>query len=128
MDGRADSGIEIRRILLLTRLRENPKGMTMNQLVRDCGKVEGWSITGTNLWEGVRRVLQSLIDDRLVAVKTRFLITMKGKEYIADPMKWQLNVETTEEVERKLFWITIYDIFDKALARLLAKSQQKNSS
>jgi hypothetical protein len=128
MDGRADSGIEIRRILLLTRLRENPKGMTMNQLVRDCGKVEGWNITGTNLWEGVRQVLQSLINDRLVAVKIRFLITVKGKEYIADPLKWRLNVETTEEVERKIFWSTIYDIFDKALARVLAKSQQKNSS
>jgi hypothetical protein len=84
MGGRDDSGIEIRRILLLTRLRENQKGMTMNQLVRDCGKVDGWKIMGTTHWEGVRQVLQSLINDRLVAVKTRFLITVKGREYLAD--------------------------------------------
>jgi hypothetical protein len=127
MNGRADSGIEIRRILLLTRLRENPKGMTMNQLVKDCGKVDGWNIVGTTLWEGVREVLQSLINEKLVAVKTKFLITVKGKEYLADPLKWRLNVERTEETERNLFWNSIYDVFDRALARLLARSQQRPS-
>ncbi len=123
MEGRADSGIEIRRILLLTRLQKTPKGLTMNQLVRDCSKVDGWNILGTGLWEGVRIVLQSLINDGLVAVKTKFLITMKGRDYLADPLKWRLNVETTEEVERKLFWNSIYEIFDKALTRLRARSQ-----
>ena len=123
MEGRADSGIEIRRILLLTRLQKTPKGLTMNQLVRDCSKVVGWNILGTGLWEGVRIVLQSLINDGLVAVKTKFLITMKGRDYLADPLKWRLNVETTQEVERKLFWNSIYEIFDKALTRLRARSQ-----
>src|SRR4029077_4583684 len=128
MDGRADSGTEIRRILLLTRLRESPKGLTMNQLVKDCSKVDGWNIVGSTLWEGVRQVLQSLINDRLVAVKTRFLITVKGEEYLADPLRWRLRMETTEETERKLFWNSIYDVFDRALARLLAKSQTKKPS
>jgi len=123
MEGRADSGIEIRRILLLTRLQKSPRGLTMNQLVRDCSKVEGWNILGTGLWEGVRIVLQSLINDGLVALKTKFLITMKGRDYLADPLKWRLNVETTQEVERKLFWNSIYEIFDKALTRLRARSQ-----
>ncbi|TMI36496.1 hypothetical protein E6H15_03385 [Candidatus Bathyarchaeota archaeon] len=123
MEGRADSGIEIRRILLLTRLQKSPRGLTMNQLVRDCSKVDGWNILGTGLWEGVRIVLQSLINDGLVALKTKFLITMKGRDYLADPLKWRLNVETAEEVERKLFWNSIYEIFDKALTRLRARSQ-----
>jgi len=123
MEGRADSGIEIRRILLLTRLQKTPKGLTMNQLVRDCSRVDGWNILGTGLWEGVRIVLQSLINDGLVAVKTKFLITMKGRDYLADPLEWRLNVETTQEVERKLFWNSIYEIFDKALTRLRARSQ-----
>ncbi len=123
MEGRADSGIEIRRILLLTRLQKSPRGLTMNQLVRDCSKVDGWNILGTGLLEGVRVVLQSLINDGLVALKTKFLITMKGRDYLADPLKWRLNVETAEEVERKLFWNSIYEIFDKALTRLRARSQ-----
>ena len=123
MEGRADSGIEIRRILLLTRLQKSPRGLTMNQLVRDCSKVDGWNILGTGLLEGVRIVLQSLINDGLVALKTKFLITMKGRDYLADPLKWRLNVETAEEVERKLFWNSIYEIFDKALTRLRARSQ-----
>ena len=84
MEGRADSGIEIRRILLLTRLQKSPRGLTMNQLVRDCSKVDGWNILGTGLLEGVRVVLQSLINDGLVALKTKFLITVKGRDYLAD--------------------------------------------
>lgn len=125
MEGRAGSSIEIRRILLLTRLRDSNKGMTMSQIVKDCGKVEGWNFVGGSLWEEVRHVLQSLINDRLVAVKTRFLITAKGQEYLADPLKWQLKVETSEDMERKLFWSSIYDVFDKALAKLLLRSQEK---
>src|SRR5207247_8699433 len=123
MEGRADSGIEIRRILLLTRLQKSSRGLTMNQLVRDCSKVDGWNILGTGLWEGVRIVLQSLINDGLVALKTKFLITMKGRDYLADPLKWRLNVETAEEVEGKLFWNSIYEIFDKALTPLRGRSQ-----
>jgi hypothetical protein len=53
---------------------------------------------------------------------------VKGKEYLADPLKWRLNVPTTEETERKLFWNSIYEVFDKALARLLAKSEQKRTA
>jgi hypothetical protein len=122
MNGRADSGIEIRRILLLTRLQGHPKGMTMDQLVKDCRTVEGWDVAGTRLLESVRRVLQSLINDGLVTVKTRFLITAKGEEYLEDPLRWNLKVETTEDVERSLFWNSIYQIFDKAFARLRTKS------
>src|SRR5256712_7647531 len=103
MEGRADSGIEIRRILLLTRLQKTPKGLTMNQLVRDCSRVDGWNILGTGLWEGVRIVLQSLINDGLVAVKTKILITMKGPDYLADPLKWRLNVDAIQVVEEKPF-------------------------
>ncbi len=119
----ADSGLEIRRILLLTRLRESPKGMTMNQLVKDCSKIDGWSIAGTTPWESVQHALQSLINEGLISVKTRFLITGKGRGYLEDPLKWHLNVGTTEEAERKLFWNNIYEIFDKALARLKSKAQ-----
>ncbi len=46
LESRVDSGLEIRRILLLTRLRDVSKGMTMAQLVKDCGKVSGWNIPG----------------------------------------------------------------------------------
>jgi hypothetical protein len=123
MKERADSGFEIRRILLLTKLRESPKGMTMNQLVKDCSKIDGWSIAGTTPWGSVQHAIQSLINEGLVSVKTRFLITAKGRGYLEDPLQWHLNVETTEEVERKLFWNNIYEVFDKALARLKSKSQ-----
>lgn len=125
MSERADSGIEIRRILLLTKLRESPRGMTMDQIAIVCRKVPGFSFAGTSLWQGAREVLQSLINDKLVAVRTRFSITAKGQEYLSDPLKWKLNVETTEEVERRLFWNSIYDVFDRALARLRAKSPEK---
>src|SRR5947199_10706700 len=104
MEGRADSGIEIRRILLLTRLQKSPRGLTMNQLVKDCSKVDGWNILGTGLWEGVRIVLQSLINDERVAMKTKVVITMNGRDYLADTLKWGLNVETAEEDERKEIW------------------------
>ncbi len=125
MEGRAESGIEIRRILLLTRLRNSPKGMTMSQIVKDCGRIEGWNFANASLLEEVRQVLQSLINDSLVAVKTRFLITVKGEEYLADPLKWRLKVEASEEVEGRLFWSSIYDVFDRALVKLLLRSQEK---
>lgn len=97
----------------------------MSQIIKDCGRVEGWNFIHGSLWEDVRQVLQSLINDSLVAVKTRFLITQKGQEYLSDPLKWRLKVETSEEMERKLFWAGIYDVFDKALAKLLLRSQEK---
>ena len=126
LDG-ADSGIEIRRILLLTKLRESAKGKTMDQIVQVCQKVPGWNISGKRLWDGVREVLQTLINDQLVEVKTRFLITSKGQEYLADPLKWKLNIETPGEVERRLFWKDVYEVFNKAYARLRAWSQEEGS-
>src|ERR671922_703757 len=107
MSERADPGNEIRRILLLTRLRESPNGLTMNQLVKDCSKISGWSSAPKASWESVRHVLQSLINDHLVIVKNRFSITAKGREYLDDPLKWRLNVERREEEEQKLFWNNI---------------------
>ena len=123
----ADSGIEIRRILLLTKLRGSAKGMTMEQIIQVCQKVPGWNISGTKLWDGVRDVLQTLINDQLVDVKTRFLITTKGQEYLADPLRWKLNIETAGEVERRLFWKDIYEVFNKAYARLRVWSQEDGS-
>jgi hypothetical protein len=123
MDGRADSGLEIRRILLLTRLRENVKGLTLSQMTKDVAKVAGWGVSGTPLSESVRAVLQSLIDEKLIVVKDRFLISPKGRQYLEDPLKWRLNMGTVEEVERKLFWSSVYIVFDRAFARLRSRSQ-----
>lgn len=122
MEDRAEPGIEIRRIILLTRLGDNAKGMTMAGLVKDCGRVAGWSILGESVWEGVRFVLQTLIDDGLVSVKKRFVISEKGREYLEDPLKWRIDVETREEVEGKMFWKSIIDVFDRAYARLRPRS------
>ncbi len=121
MEGRIDSGFEIRRILLLTRLKAVSKGMTMDRLVKDCTKVAGWNVTGKTPWEVVRTVLQSLIDDGLAAVKARFVLTGKGREYLDDPFKWRLDLGTSEDVERKLFWDSIHETFDKAYRRLRPK-------
>ncbi len=121
MEGIADSHLEIRRILLLTRLRTAPKGMTMEQIVKDCGKVSGWNIPGRSLWDVVKLVLQSLIDDRLAAARARFVLTAKGREYLEDPLKWQIKEETTEEEEKSLFWKSIQETFDKAYRRLRSK-------
>jgi hypothetical protein len=121
MEGRADSGIEIRRLLLLTRLRNSAKGSTMLKLVNDCEKVPGWKVPGKTSWEIVRMVLQSLIDDRLVAVKKNFELTSKGRDYLEDPSKWQIGGRTTEDIEQKLFWESIYEVFDKAYRGLRSK-------
>ena len=123
MESRLDSGLEIRRILLLTRLKDASKGMTLPQLVKDCGKVSGWDIPGKTGWEVVRHVLQSLIDDKLVALGTRFVATVKGREYLEDPLKWQIDERTTEELADSMFWKEIYDVFDKAYHKLRPKSQ-----
>ena len=122
MESRVDSGLEIRRILLLTRLRDVSKGMTMAQLVKDCAKVSGWDIPGKTGWEVVQHVLQSLIDDKLVALGTRFVTTVKGREYLEDPLKWRIDERTTEELADNMFWKEIYDVFDKAYHRLRSKS------
>jgi len=122
MEGIADSHLEIRRILLLTRLRTAPKGMTMEQIVKDCGKVSGWNIPGTSLWDVVKLVLQSLIDDRLAAARARFVLTAKGREYLEDPLKWQIDKRTTEDAEKKLFWSNIYEIFDRAYRKMRSKT------
>ncbi|TMI21966.1 hypothetical protein E6H31_03505 [Candidatus Bathyarchaeota archaeon] len=122
MESRLDSGLEIRRILLLTRLKDVEKGMTMPQLVKDCGKVSGWNIPGKTAWEVVQHVVQSLIDDKLVELGTRFVATVKGHEYLADPLKWRIDERTTEELADNMFWKEIYDVFDKAYHRLKPKS------
>jgi hypothetical protein len=121
MEGRADSGLEIRRLLLLTRLRNASKGLTMQRLVNDCEKVLGWKVLGNTSSEIVRMVLQSLIDDRLVAVKKNFELTVKGREYLEDPLKWQIDGRTTEDIEQRLFWESIYEVFDKAYRGLRSK-------
>ena len=118
MTGSPHSSLEIRRILLLARLRSAPKGMTMQQLVRDCGKVTGWCRPGETAWEVVRLVVQSLIDDGLARMTSRFVLTAKGREYIGDPLKWRIDDRTTEEVGKALFWDAIYSVFDKASRRL----------
>lgn len=121
MGSMIDSSIEIRRIILLTRLRAAPKGMTMQQLVRDCKGVPGWNVPGKTPWEVVRLVLQSLVDDDLAAVKDRFALTIRGLEYLKDPLKWRIDQGTIEDEERKLFWGSIYETFDKAYRRLRSK-------
>ncbi len=121
MESRLDSGLEIRRILLLTRLKDLPKGMTLPQLVKDCGKVSGWNIPGKTAWEVVQHVVQSLIDDKLVALGTKFVVTLRGREYLQDPLKWRIDDRTTEELADNMFWKEIYDVFDKAYHRLRSK-------
>ena len=121
MEGRTDSGLEIRRLLLLTRLRNASKGLTMPKLASDCEKVPGWKAPGKSSWDMVRMVLQSLLDDRLVSVKKNFELTTKGREYLQDPSKWQIDGRTTEDIEQKLFWESIYQVFDKAYRGLRSK-------
>lgn len=80
--------------------------------------MEGWSLAGESLWDGVRLVLQSLIDDRLVVSRTRFVLTEKGRDYLTDPLKWRVEVETREHVEENLFWKNILAVFDRAYSKL----------
>src|SRR2546425_11676857 len=111
MESRLDSGLEIRRILLLTRLKDVPKGMTLPQLVKDCGKVSGWNIPGKTAWEIVQDVVQSLIDDKLVALGTKFVVTIRGREYLEDPLKWRIGEKMGEEPGVERFWEEIVDGF-----------------
>jgi len=121
VEGRTDSGLEIRRLLLLTRLRNASKGLTMPKLASDCEKVPGWKVPGKSSWDILRMVLQSLLDDRLVSVKKNFELTTKGREYLQDPSKWQIDGRTTEDIEQRLFWESIYQVFDKAYRGLRSK-------
>ena len=121
MEGRTDSGLEIRRLLLLTRLRDASKGLTMPKLASDCEKVPGWKVPGKSSWDMVQTVLQSLLDDRLVSVKKNFELTTKGRDYLQDPSKWQIDGRTTEDIEQRLFWESIYQVFDKAYRGLRSK-------
>jgi hypothetical protein len=121
MERRIDSGLEIRRLLVLTRLRSASKGSTMQRLVTECEKVPGWSMGGKTSWELVRMVLQSLIDDHLAVVKKNFELTTKGRDYLEDPLKWQINGKSTDEIEQKLFWESIYEVFDKAYRALRSR-------
>src|SRR5437879_9086263 len=91
LESRVDSGLEIRRILLLTRLKDASKGMTLPQLVKDCGKVSGWNIPGKTAWEIVQHVVQTLIDDKLVSLGTKFVVTVRGREYLEEPLKWGID-------------------------------------
>ncbi len=93
----------------------------MTKLVKDCERVPGWKVPNKTAWEIVRMVLQSLIDDRLVAVKKNFELTTKGRDYLEDPLKWQIDGRTTEDIEQKLFWESIYEVFDKAYRGLRTK-------
>jgi len=93
----------------------------MVKLANDCERVPGWNVPGKNPWDLVRMVLQTLLDDRLVAVKTNFELTAKGREYLEDPSKWQIDGRTTEDIEQRLFWESIYEVFDKAYRGLRSK-------
>lgn len=95
--------------------------MTMAQLVKDSEKVSGWNIPGKTGWEVVQQVLQTLIDDKLVALGTRFLMTVKGQEYLGDPLMWRIDERTTEDLSEKMFWTEISDVFGKAYRRLRSK-------
>lgn len=99
--------------------------MTLPQIVKDCRKVPGWKITDMTAEAVAHMVLQSLIGDKLLAVTSRFILTPKGREYLEDPLKWQIDPKTTEKMEIRLFWNTIYEIFDRALARLRTKTLQR---
>src|SRR5437879_358700 len=123
LESRVDSGLEIRRILLLTRLKDISNDMTLPQLVKDCGKVSGWNVPGKTAWEIVQHVVQTLIDDKLVSLGTKFVVTVRGREYLEDPLKWRIDDRTTEELADNMFWKEIYDVFDKAYRRLKPKSQ-----
>ena len=104
-------------------MRAAPKGMTMDRLVKDCGKVSGWNIVGWTPYEVVRLVLQTLMDDGLAVLRSRFELTPQGRRYLEDPLKWRIEADASEDVEKKLFWKSIYEVFERARARMRAKPQ-----
>jgi hypothetical protein len=93
----------------------------MVKLVNDCDKVPGWKVPGKTSSEVVRTVIQTLLDDRLVDLKKSFELTMKGRDYLEDPLKWQIDGGTTKDIEQRLFWESIYEVFDRAYRGLRSK-------
>ena len=93
----------------------------MQKIVTDCEKVPGWNVPGKTSWELVRMVLQTLIDDRLAVLKKNFELTTKGQDYLEDPSKWQIDSGATKDIEQRLFWESIYEVFDKAYRGLRSK-------
>ena len=93
----------------------------MPRIANECEKVQGWKVPGKNSWDMARMVLQSLLDDRLVVVKKNFELTTKGREYLEDPQKWKIDGRTTADLEQKLIWESIYQVFDKAYRRLKSR-------
>ncbi|TMI22492.1 hypothetical protein E6H36_11990 [Candidatus Bathyarchaeota archaeon] len=69
-------------------------------------------------------MLQSMIDDGLAAVKRRFVMTVRGLEYLKDPLMWRLERVTIGDVEQKLFWDEIHETFDKAYRSLSSPTSQ----
>ena len=94
----------------------------MPQIVKDCSKVSGWNVSGKSNEQIAHEVLQSLIDDKLAVLGTRFGVTIKGLEYLEDPLKWRIDGKTTEELADNMFWKEIYDVFDKAYHKLRSKT------
>ena len=94
----------------------------MPQIVMDCSKVSGWNVPGKSNEEIAHEVLQSLLDEKLVALGTRFGATIRGLEYLEDPLKWRIDDRTTEELADSMFWKEIYDVFDKAYHKLRSKT------
>ena len=94
----------------------------MPQIVKDCARVSGWDIPGKTSSEVAQEVVQSLIDDKLVALGAKFGATIKGLEYLEDPLKWRIDERTTEELADNMFWKEIYDVFDKAYHKLKSRN------
>jgi hypothetical protein len=94
----------------------------MVKLANDCENVPAWNVPGKTSWDLVRMALQSLLDDRLVAVKTNFELTTKRTENIWRMLQsGQIDGRTTEDIEQRLFWESIYEVFDKAYRGLRSK-------
>lgn len=132
MNGGINSGLEIRRLVLLTLLRSARHGRTLEQLVRECRKVAGWLVAGKTGTEAVLLVLQGLIDDALVGVTRGFFLTTKGRDYLEDPSKWRVDYRATEDVEeRSMFWntiyATVYETVDRVIRRLRPGASPRRS-
>ncbi len=127
MTGKIDPSIEIRRIILLSRFGSTGRGRTLGQLVRECEKVAGWRVAGKTGREVVLIVLQNLIDDGLVAVKDRFVLTAKGRDYLQDPLKWRIDEPTTKDTDQPaMFWNAIHSIIYETVDRVVRRIRPGN--
>ncbi len=127
LTGNIDASFEIRRILLLTHLSSTVRGRTLEQLVKECEKVVGWCGTGKTIREVVLVVVQSLIDDGLVALTRRFLLTSKGRDYLKDPSKWHIDGPISEDIgERTMFWTAIYSSIYETVDRVVRRIRSGN--